>query len=152
MAKISTAAQTFDITQSGGYGTAASLNPHMEKATIATGKVLRVIPSYACDTWEIMLTVASGSPTVRIFGLDDDYDGSGAPAASEKYEVPDTTPEYDSGFASADLPRSIIGDQAWKALQFDVSTSGSALIKVKAYRSGRCTFEGSFAAGTQEDA
>lgn len=143
------------VTQTGGYGQKAGLlPPHMEKCTVAATKFFRVLPPYACDTWEILMS-ATGNTTIRIFGLDDDYDGSGAPAADEKYEVPETTPEYDSGFKvdgadQADLPRSIIWDQAWQGLQFDVTT-GTAIIKVKAYRSGQCTFEGSYTTATQLD-
>ena len=88
--------------------------------------------------------------------MDDDYTGSGAPVVADgstvKWEVPDDTADYDPGtgfVAAADLPRSLIWDHAWKALQFDVIT-GSALIKVKAYRAGKCTFEGSYITGASE--
>jgi hypothetical protein len=145
------------VTQDSGTGTVpGALDPHMVKCVVGTGKFFRVVPPYACDTWEIVMS-AAGNTTIRIFGLDNDYDGSGAPNADEKYEVPDTTPEYNSGFkvdgladGQADLPRSIIWDQAWKALQFDVTT-GPATIKVKAYRSGQSTFEGNYTTVTNED-
>ena len=157
MATISIAGRD-KVTQVGGTGTkAGALDPHMEKCTVAATKVFRVLPPYACDTWEILMS-ATGNTTIRIFGLDDDYDGSGAPAADEKYEVPDSTPGYDAGFkvdsgatpAVDQLPKGIIWDQAWQGLQFDVTT-GAAIIKVKAYRSGQCTFEGSYTTATQLD-
>ena len=146
------------VTQEGGYAqTSAKLDAHMEKVVVAAGNVFRVIPPYACDTFEIKLAIgATGqSPIIRIFGLDDDYTGSGAPVVADgstvKWEVPDDTPDYAAGvgFIVTDLPRTLIWDAAWKAIQFDV-TNGSAFIKVKAYRSGSCTFEGSYITGSSE--
>ena len=160
MATISAATQTFDITQSGGYSRAGSFDPHMEKGTITTGKVYRVLPNYACDTWEIYLVQGTQDPMVRVFGLDDDYSGSGAPAAGTKFEL-NIENDYEGtpkGFDMATLStKTIIVDQAWKGLQFDVEekdaagVDGTVVIKVKAYRAGQCTFEGTFAAGTQSD-
>jgi hypothetical protein len=146
------------VTQEGGYAqTSAKLDAHMKKVVVAEDEFFRVIPPYACDTFEIKLAIgATGqSPIIRIFGLDDDYDGSGAPVttdgSNEKWEVPDDTPDYAAGvgFIVTDLPRTLIWDAAWKAIQFDV-TNGSAFIKVKAYRSGSCTFEGSYITGSSE--
>jgi len=152
------------VTQEGGYAqTSAKLDAHMEKVVVAAGNVFRVIPPYACDTFEIKLAIgATGqSPIIRIFGLDDDYANTAtAPATSTpvvadgstvKWEVPDDTPDYAAGvgFIVTDLPRTLIWDAAWKAIQFDV-TNGSAFIKVKAYRSGSCTFEGSYITGSSE--
>jgi len=140
------------------------LAPHMEKCVVAAGQVFRVIPPYACDTWEIKLAIgATGqAPVIRIFGLDDDYVNTAtAPATSTpvvadgstvKWEVPNDTTFYTKGtgfVAADDLPHHLIWDHAWKALQFDVTT-GSALIKVKAYRAGKCTFEGSYITGASE--
>lgn len=155
MATISIAGRS--VTQGVGTGTSGFLDPHMEKCIVAAGEVFRVIPPYACDTWEIKLAIgATGqAPVIRIFGLDDDYTGSGAPVVADgstvKWEVDDTTTEYAAGvgFITTDLPRSLIWDHAWKALQFDVVT-GSALVKVKAYRAGKCTFEGSYTTSTSE--
>tara|TARA_Y100001970_G_scaffold89503_2_gene112846 strand:+ start:10884 stop:11381 length:498 start_codon:yes stop_codon:yes gene_type:complete len=150
------------ITQEGGYRQKAGLlPPHMEKCTVTTGKVYRVVPAYACDTWEIYIVLGSEDPMVRVFGLDDDYAGSGIPSAGTKFEL-NIKDDYESGagggFDMASLSsKSIIVDQAWKGLMFEVEEKaadgdpGTATIKVKAYRSGQCTFEGTFAAGTQED-
>ena len=157
------------ITQKGGNGQKAGLLvPHMVKATLtpdandtgdnSTTKVLRVLPPYACDTWEVFVVLGANDPMVRIYGLDDDYAGSGVPASGTKFEInlKDIGP-YDSGFVAANMPQNFILDQAWQGLQFDVTEvagangNASVTIKVKAYRSGQCTFEGSFATGTVEN-
>ena len=158
------------VTQVGGYGQKAGLlAPHMVKATLtpdaddlggnSTTKVLRVLPPYACDTWEVFVVLGANDPQVRVHGLDDDYAGSGVPASGTKYELTelkDVGP-YDLGFVSTHMPQHFILDRAWQGLQFDVTeetgTAGNAsvTIKVKAYRSGQCTFEGSFATGTVEN-
>tara|TARA_R110000824_G_scaffold39564_2_gene119510 strand:- start:655 stop:1173 length:519 start_codon:yes stop_codon:yes gene_type:complete len=170
MATISFGAQNAarSVTQEGGYGQKAGLlSPHMVKATLTpaintdgagTGatKVLRVLPSYSCDTWEVFVVLGANDPKVRIFGLDDDYAGSGVPASGTKHELnlKDIGP-YNLGFVATDMPQAFIVDQAWKGLQFDVTdvsenNNASVTIKVKAYRSGQCTFEGSYTTGTVE--
>tara|TARA_R110002110_G_scaffold71006_1_gene189945 strand:+ start:842 stop:1366 length:525 start_codon:yes stop_codon:yes gene_type:complete len=173
MATISIPGDSSAITQVGGYGQKAGLlAPHMEKCTVDTDKVYRVVSTYSCDTWEIFIALGSNTPMVRVFGLDNDYSGSGAPAAGTKFElnikdnysagaiVLDGGGAYESGggYDMASLSvQSIIVDQAWKGLMFEVEkklaadVAGTATIKVKAYRSGQCTFEGTFAAGTQEN-
>jgi len=156
------------ITQVGGYGQHTGLlAPHMVKATLEpdandlTGnsrlKVLRVLPSYACDTWEVFVVLGANDPKVRVYGLDDDYAGSGVPASGTKYELNlKDIGGYDEGFVAANMPQHFIIDRAWKGLQFDVtdvSGNGDATvtIKVKAYRSGQCTFEGTYTTGTVEN-
>ena len=132
---------------------------------------------YACDTWEIFIALGSQDPMVRVFGLDDDYSNTATapatsvPAAGTKFEL-NIKDNYSSGAIVLDegayvsgggydmaalSVQSIIVDQAWKGLMFEVveklaaGVDGTATIKVKAYRSGQCTFEGTFAAGTQEN-
>ena len=156
------------VTQEGGYAVPGLVGPHMVTATLSpdandvgdnsTTKVLRVLPSYGCDTWEVFIVLLSNDPKVRVFGLDDDYAGSGVPASGTKHELDlASIGGYDSGFVAADMPVSFIVEQAWKGLQFDVTevtgTVGhaAATVKVKAYRAGQCTFEGSFTAGTVEN-
>ena len=149
------------VTQVGGTGSKpGALDPFMEKCTVTTGKVYRALPPYACDTWEVYITLGSQDPMVRVFGLDDDYSGSGAPAAGTKFELnikDNYTSGSGGGFDMAALSvQTIIVDQAWKGLMFEVEEkdpagdAGTATIKVKAYRSGQCTFEGTFATGTEE--
>jgi len=169
MATISIAGRS--VTQGVGTGTSEFLDPHMEKATLtpdandtgsnSTTKVLRVLPSYACDTWEVFVVLGANDPKVRIYGLDDDYAGSGVPAAGTKYELNlgDIGPynAVPTGFVAADMPQAFIVDRAWQGLQFDVTEvagadgNASVTIKVKAYRSGKCTFEGDYTTGTVEN-
>ena len=172
MATISFGAQgaARSITQEGGYRQKAGLlAPHMVKATLipdandtgdnSTTKVLRVLPSYACDTWEVFIVLGANDPKVRVYGLDDDYAGSGIPTSGTKYELTELKDigPYNSGFVSTHMPQNFIIDRAWQGLQFDVTeetgTEGNAsvTIKVKAYRSGQCTFEGSYTTGTVEN-
>jgi hypothetical protein len=140
----------------------------MEKATLtpdandtgsnSTTKVLRVVPPYACDTWEVSVVLGANDPKVRVFGLDDDYAGSGVPASGTKFELDLTTiGDYDAGFVATGMPVAFTVDRSWQGLQFDVTEvagadgDAAATVKVKAYRSGKCTFEGSYTTGTVEN-
>ena len=152
------------VTQVGGYGQKAGLlAPHMVKATITmaavdTTKILRVVPPYACDTWEVFVILEANDPQIQIYGLDDDYSGTGTPDADDKHELTELSgiSDYDQGFVASMLPVHFIVDRAWKGLQFDVtdesnaSVWGAVHIKVKAYRSGQCTFEGTYSTGSVE--
>jgi hypothetical protein len=135
----------------------------MEKATVTTGNVYRVLPDYPCDTWEIYLVQGTEDPMVRVFGLDDDYantataPATSVPAAGTKFELNIADDYSATGFDMAALStKTIIVDQAWQGLQFDVEEkdavgdAGTVVIKVKAYRAGKCTFDGTFAAGTTD--
>ena len=163
MATISIAGRS--VPQGLGTGTSGFTNPHMEKVTVTTGNVYRVLPDYPCDTWEIYLVQGTEDPMVRVFGLDDDYantataPATSVPAAGTKFEL-NIENDYENtpkGFDMATLStKTIIVDQAWQGLQFDVEEKavagdpGTVVIKVKAYRAGKCTFDGTFAAGTTD--
>ena len=162
MATISIAGRT-KVTQGLGTGTSGFTNPHMEKATVTTSNVYRVLPDYPCDTWEIYLVQGTQDPMVRVFGLDGDYantataPATSVPAAGTKFELNIADDYLATGFDMATLStKTIIVDQAWQGLQFDVADksgggdAGTVTIKVKAYRAGKCTFDGTFAAGTTD--
>jgi hypothetical protein len=172
MATISIPGGSDTITQVGSQrGKVSLLSPHMITCQLApdatdvapdtTAKFVRVVPPYACDTWEIYVVRVVNDPQVFVYGLDDDYAGSGTPASGTAHELIDLpngyVPETSgwSGTSSADFPRHVVLDQAWKGVQFKVSDSSGngnavAIIKVKAYRAGQCTYEGSYTTVTQE--
>jgi len=137
----------------------------MEKCTLATTaaegtQIFRVVPPYGCDTWEVTILLGVNDPRIHIFSLDDEYSGSGEPGLTEKHELTtleDIGPYGDTaggGFVAADLPQHFTIDRAWKGLQFTVTDVGggtpfgTAIVKVKAYRAGKCTFQGTYTTST----
>ncbi len=161
MAQIKIAGDSAAITLDGVYHDANALAPFMVKCDMSTSgtttKVFRVAPPYACNTYEVIVLAGTNDPVVRVFGLDDDWDGDGAPNSDEKHELDIQNLNYTEG-TGFDLARTgdrhFIIDQAWKALQFEIkekefSQGVTATVKVKAYRSGSSSHEGSYTTVTQ---